>query len=301
MTFVEQHRTAPRRRGQIKENDPTFSIRPVPIDLTSIATGNTAARQDAANKALHADPSGKLRRFKRLVASSTFTTNIDFEKVLAFDDADGVIDGRSYHVRGAGGRRAQGLAAFASAQGAYFARREAFEDLWEHGRRFVYGAVNAGDMGAEDFGPICLVLPYPERQGFAGLGVFPADTVQRYTDAAGTVDEALAVSEATAWSDRADLATIERGHDVQMTAEADWPLVLCCKQGYLEVVLAGELPLRALAEARLRTELRKRLDEMRARWLVKETLTNVEQNEAEAYDALQKWRRLLGIEINHIV
>jgi hypothetical protein len=272
----------------------------VGADLTATAAGNSPARQAQAHVLLEADASGKLQRFRGLAASSAFSTNVDFDKVVVYDKAGGVLDTRRYYAERHGGTAA-GLSVFAREQGSWLARREAFEDLWERGRAFVYGAVNAGGMGVMGrFGTVCLVVHDPEGRRPQALAVFPGDSAARYTSTAGNLNSPLAHAEATAWTVRAELAVVHRRNDAATAAPSEWPRVLCRPGVYMEVVFAGPLPLAAVSEVRLLEELRKRLARLRARWLLGEPLTDVENNETSAYDLLQKWRREHGTAINGV-
>jgi hypothetical protein len=266
-------------------------------DLTATAAGNSPARQAQARAVLEADGSGKLRRFGWLAASSVFSTNVDFDKVVVYDQASEVLDTRNYYAQRHGGAAA-GRRAFAKKQGSWLARREAFEDLWEHGRSFIYGAVNAGGMGVlGGFGPICLVVQDPEQQRPRALAAFPADTATRYTDEVGTVNGRVAGEEATSWAARGELAVIERQSEAMASTAPDWPGVLCRPGTYLEATFAGSLPLSALSEARLLDQTRDHLRKLRFRQVTGETLTDTERNELGAYDRLQRWRRDHGTAI----
>lgn len=272
------------------------------VDLAATAAGNSPARQAQAQAVLAAAGSGKpqLQRFRWLAASSALSTNVEFDKVVVYDEAGEVLDTRGYYAKRHGGAAA-GLSVFAKEQGSWLARREAFEDLWEHGRAFIYGAVNAGGMGVlGDFGRICLVVQDPERRNPHALAVFPADTAARYTDEAGVVDGRLAQEEATAWPARGELAVIERQSEAAATSAHNWPRVLCRPEAYLEAVFAGPLPLEALSEARLPDKVRAHLRKLRLRLVTGETLTDTEGIELSAYDRLQRWRREHGTAINVI-
>jgi hypothetical protein len=260
-------------------------------DLIETAEGNSHARRLAASERIEDDASGRLTQFRNFPENSTFATNVSLEKVIAFEQSDGVVDARTYFILVSGGDRDAGLAEFAESQGRHFGGRQNFEDLWEHGRRFVYGAVNGGGVGVEGFGPICLVLADVEAEAPDALGVFPEDTVKRYADAGGAVDGARALSEATAWEDRAELAVVERASEAAAAVEADWPPMLCSDGDYLEAVVTGPLPLRAVAQVRMPDPLRKRLDGLRAKALLNEAITHVERRELLAYEVLHAWRR----------
>ena len=267
-------------------------------DVTATAAANTAARQAAADASITSDTTGVLSALRALVRGSTISTNVSADKLLTYDAEGAVLHAREAAVRTAGGNEPAGLAAFAAHQGAWLQRREGFEDLWNHGRRFLYGAVNAGGMGTEGkFGPFCLVVPDPERSAPDALAVFPGDSATRYTNDGGDVHEVAAASEATAWAARGELAVLERGVEALASAASSWPEVVCREDHYLEVVRAGGLPVTEVSELRLRESFRTRLDRLRARVVRRDALTPEDANLAAAYDVANSWRRSHGLAI----
>ena len=240
---------------------------------------------------MSADPSGRLADFRELVETSSFSTNVSADKVLAFDRADEILDARRFHVQQAGGDSVVGLAAFATAQRDGLARREAFEDLWHHGRQFVYGVVNAGGMGTEGrFGPFCLTSDDPETPVADALAVFPGDSVERYTTKSGEVDADQARVEATAWPNRADLAVVERGDEARSGSAGTWSALVCRENSYLEVTRAGSMPVTALTEVRMRSSYESELYASWQRWLTRQPMSAIERAQALAYDAVLRWR-----------
>ena len=81
---------------------------------------------------------------------------------------------------------------------------------------------------------------------------------------------------------------------------AAWPEVVCRPRRYLEVVVAGHLPVAVLAEVRLDQRLSDRLDELEARTLAGEALDPDESNEVLAYGLMQRWRRSHGTAITAV-
>ena len=262
------------------------------IDLTATAVANGTVREANAADTVAADASGTLRRFFNMVDRSTFSSNIDASKAYVYDLSGEVLDARRYHTAVARGDSGAGLKNF-GADRSWVVRREAFEDIWLHGRTFVYGAVNMAGMGAEGrFGPFCLVVADPTDPTPAALAVFPGDSAQRYTGPSGAVNRTAAVAEATAWHNRADLIVIERASTARQANQSDWPEVVCQPDRYFEVTRAGTLPIQAITEVRMREELLERLRELRAREMAGESLQPDERNEVRAYDAFRRWRRM---------
>lgn len=263
----------------------------MPADLTATATANSVARRGDAAARIGGDDSGQLLRFRDCVADeSRFSSNVTADKIVRFQVGGEVLHGRAL----------DGEVAFNHRQGDWLARRQAFEDLWEHGRRLVYGAVNAAGMGTESFGVFCLVVRDPESPPPEALGIFPGNTAERYWNEPAGVDAARAINEATAWSDRADLAVLELGDEVLAAAEAEWMAMTCSSDRWLEVARAGDLPLGAVTEIRFRAELRKRLDDQLAAQLAGATLNRLQANEVAAYRVILGWRRSHGATITDV-
>ncbi|MGH9277285.1 MAG: hypothetical protein ACRD12_04165 [Acidimicrobiales bacterium] len=248
---------------------------------------------------MDADTSGRLRSFREFaMEKSHFSTNVDCFKIVAFHDVGEIVDARRVCVHRAGGDEAAGLAAYARIQDDWMARREAFEDLWHHGRRLVYGAVNAGGMGTP-FGIWCLVAD-PEQPAANALGVFPDNTARRYAETSGVADGSRAAGEVTAWADRAELAVVERGAEAVASADEEWPDVVCGDDRYLEVARAGPWPVAACGEVRMRAELRARLDELWAQEETGELLPVDEANEVAAYRVVDAWRKAHATTVTEI-
>lgn len=247
-------------------------------DLTAAAAANGPARRAAADAAVTADTTGRLADFATLASDSQFSTNVFAAKVTSY------------------GRTGEITPSVAHATDPWRPRREAFEDVWDHGRHLVYGAVNAGGIGAEDFGAFCLVAGAPEAGAPLALAVFPGDSAQRYTTSAAVVDVARAVSEATPWPGRGDLAVVERGGEALASTEDEWPDLVCRADRYFEVVRAGTFPTSLVTEVRTRAGFMDWLDDLDAQRRLEGVVLDPDQSNAlDAYDVVQGWRRSTGL------
>ncbi|MGI8984779.1 MAG: hypothetical protein ACR2HM_09660 [Acidimicrobiales bacterium] len=260
-------------------------------DVTAVAGGNHAAHLAAAEACHAADGSGRLRAFHELVAASPASTNASAGRLSAYDHAGGVVDTRSTHPD---------EGSFEASQGGALAGREGFEDLWDHGRRFVYGAVNAGGMGAEPFGDFCLVFRDCGEDATDALAVFPEDSVSRYADAVGAVDADRAAGEATSWDDRGLLAVAELGSDALAASDTDWPGVVCSGRDYLEVVMAGSFPPPTLSEIRVRSSVRGEAHHYWEQAQEGVRLSARARTVAAAYDVVLRWRDYQGCAITEV-
>lgn len=262
----------------------------MPLDLTTAALGNAEVHRDNARRVIQNDQSGVVSRLFELAASAEAATNVDAFKVVEYDRARRVLDARSYFVAKCGDAQL-GADEFDAAQGPWLVRRQAFEDLWTHGRSLVYAALSVGGMGTEGrYGPFCLVLDV-EREKPEALALFPGNTAERYTDATGRLDEALAQGEVVGWPERAHVVVIERAEEATGQPEDRWPEVVCRPDRFIEVVLGPRVPLAAVNEARVRADFRQGLAELWARSLSDDALSGVENALVSAYVVLLRWRR----------
>jgi hypothetical protein len=126
--------------------------------VETITAANTAAITARSDALVTADPSGGLQDFLALADRAGAGTNVSAEKIRCFDEADAVLDARSFCIWQQKGNRAAGLAEFAKRQRDWLSRRVAFEALWEDGEAFRYLALNAGGLGTQGpYGKLCLV------------------------------------------------------------------------------------------------------------------------------------------------
>jgi len=262
------------------------------MDLTEVAAGNRDARLGEAASVLAGDSTGTLARFRTFADDTLMSVSLTSDKVLCFDRFDEILDTRRFYAA-VMGDAAAGQAAFLASWGSIH-RRLAFENLWEHGTRIVYGSLNGGGLGPQDpYGTTCLVID-PESEQALALAVFPGNTALRFTDVSGVADEVAAKENATSWPERAAAAVIERAAEVLARDEGEWADVLCRDDHFLEVDRAGVLPLGMLTETRLAPDVYDRLEELWWAHEMAESLAPDEMVEVDVYSALLRWEREHG-------
>jgi len=275
----------------------------MPLSLTRAGQRNRAGVLAAAAGLVARDTSGALAGFHALADRSVFSTNVSADKIATFDEVGRILDGRSIEQHRAGGDRRAGLRAFRAIQGAYFVRRTRFEALWNHGRRFVYGALNAGGMGTEGrYGPFCVVIgdPSAPAPASAALGVFPADSVVRYCSRTGVVNRIGALADVVAWPDRGALATIEREPEALSQHPRTWPDVVCTPSRYLEAVLAPGPPLATVDAVRVRQTYLDRLEDLSVLGIDGALDPGTALRELVAFEAMNRWRVDHGVAIEGV-
>lgn len=272
----------------------------MPLSLNRAARRNHAGTIAAAQAAVAADPTGALDAFRDLARDAKLSTNVTADKIGVFDAAGALLDARAVAQWRAGGDRAAGLRAFRLAQGAWYVRRVRFEALWTDGRKLVYGALNAGGVGADRFGKFSVVIAEPGGERTSSLALFPSNSAERYCSPDGVVDRDRARDEAVAWTDRADLAAVERADEAIAAPPADWPAVLCNPDRFIEVVTAPAPMIAAVESVRLRATYLERLQKLEARALAGDQLPGSERHELEAFETLHRWRRVHGVDVEGV-
>lgn len=273
----------------------------MPLSLNRAGARNGPRIREAARLLVADDRTGALARFREFAERSAFSTNVSADKIELFDAHDSVLDARAIEQARLGGDRAAGLRAFRHRQAGHFARRVRFEALWNHGRRFVYGAVTAGGMGTEGlFGPFCIVVADPDASAPAALGVVPDDSASRYCSRAGVVDRVRVLDEVVSWSDRADLVAVERAGDALTVPPDGWTGAICRPGRYIETLVAPGPPLAAVDAVRLRGDHLERLEDLRAAGIDDGLRSNTDARELLAFETLQRWRVSHAVEIESV-
>jgi hypothetical protein len=123
--------------------------------------------------------------------------------------------------------------------GDYYRKRVAFDQYFDRGRWFRYGALNIGGVGARIYGEFCIILD-GEAIG-ACLAFVAGDSLKPYVDASGTLDETAIIRDAVPLSHCHCLATIVVGEQIIQAIESDWPMIVCSDVNYLEAIFLGEV------------------------------------------------------------
>jgi hypothetical protein len=250
----------------------------------------------AANNASYAaqkddvlDRHSSLDAFASMLDGARPGTNVDAHKVLHYDRQQAVLDARSLAIATANGDVDAGLAEFNARS--YSARREAFEDLWDAGRRFVYGAPNPGTLGARKYGDYCLIID-PATLTDADTGVFPRDTAQTYTDSDANVFADLAYREVGSWQARADVALVHRGDEAVFLSDRERAELVCGADTYMEVITVGPLGLDQVIILRVDADNWEEHSDLWWDWKEGRLSDPSDRAKAKAYDALMGWADL---------
>ena len=242
-----------------------------------VGSANASPYRAAAEAVLAAHP--KLDEFVAQLDAALPGTNTNAAKILCYDKAGALLDKRT----------ALGQAAYDA--DTYAVRRDAFQDLWRDGRRFIYFAPNPGTLGAIGYGAYCLIVN-PAALDPADTGVFPKDSAQHYTAPPNAVFADEAYEEVGDWDMRADVALVHHGPDAAPMSPDQRAKLICGEDTYMEVVTVGPVPLDRVETLRVTQRFWDESDDLWWKWKAGGLTAPEDRAKAKAYEALIGWPTL---------
>jgi hypothetical protein len=224
------------------------------LDLFAIARGNGASLQrdfDATIAALAPAETAVVEEFARWVeGNSTVSMNVRLFVVVE------LVNGRPF----------QNIYEWAEEQArlsrrdvdeilrerlhVFYEKRVAFDASFVEGRRFRYGALNAGGTGLVAYAPYCVILKSEFCRALQPLAYLPGDSLQLAFTSDGSFDSAAVISSATADKDRHLMAATNLGAEAAATAPSVWP-ELVCRARYFEAIFIGDVEMPAVSCVRI--------------------------------------------------
>lgn len=123
--------------------------------------------------------------------------------------------------------------------GPFYDRRLAFDDAFDDGRRFRYGALNGGGTGLDSYGAWCVVLRSKPEQAACWQGDSLASDVNHIARCA------------IAYSHRHSLVAAERAGSAATSVAGRWPALILSGKAYFEVVFLDPIDLAAIDAVRV--------------------------------------------------
>lgn len=133
---------------------------------------------------------------------------------------------------------------------AYYALRMAFDGFFSEGKRFYYGALNAGGMGMNAYGEYCVVLKWDAAESLEKVVYFPGDTLKVCVAPHGSMTDAT-VKLFAPHSHRHYLVASEQASKVAHTKEDDWPYLVCGDSCCFESIFIGRVMLNNVDHIRI--------------------------------------------------
>lgn len=134
--------------------------------------------------------------------------------------------------------------------GKHFKRRTRFDDVFDEGRKFRYGALNIGGAGSPHYGTFCMVLKQSFPEASDRLAYVKQDSLNGYTDDDGHLDQASFQNDLATHSHRQILAALKHVHEID-SRKVEWPRMVCSKMDYVEAIFIATIDASKIDEMRI--------------------------------------------------
>jgi len=136
--------------------------------------------------------------------------------------------------------------------GRFFNRRINFDRTFEDGRRFRYGVLNIGGVGADHYGIFCAVL----NSDFVGpdtlIAYLMRDSLTTYMPTEAKINITTLRQEVATHSHRHYLAALKHAGELATSNRSDWARMVCCDDRYSEAIFVKDVDLPSIAAVRVK-------------------------------------------------
>ena len=136
--------------------------------------------------------------------------------------------------------------------GRFFSRRISFDDTFEEGRCFRYGALNIGGVGADRYGIFCAVLSSDFVGPDTSIAYLTDDSLTTYMPNETVVDITKLRQEVGTHSHRHYLVAVKHAGELDTSNRSDWPTMVCCNDRYCEAIFVEDVDLSSVDAVRVK-------------------------------------------------
>jgi hypothetical protein len=127
--------------------------------------------------------------------------------------------------------------------GSYYEKRIAFDNAFNDGVRFRYGALNAGNLGLTKYGQCCIVLTRAFEESLAEVAYLPGDSLEICLREDAGLDENAVRKLPAPRSHRHVMVAVQRATEVPPVGKREWPGLVASDSRYFEAVFIGDVSL----------------------------------------------------------
>jgi len=121
-------------------------------------------------------------------------------------------------------------------------KRVIFEQTFEFGENFKYGALNIGGIGVTIYGEFCVIFKRSKVKDYSSLIFIKKDSVKGdYVDNNGCVDFTKLAQDMANKENIHLLATIKHEEDLKQISDSRWSGMLCCDTDYIEAITHNDI------------------------------------------------------------
>jgi hypothetical protein len=121
-------------------------------------------------------------------------------------------------------------------------KRAIFEQTFEFGENFRYGALNIGGIGVTIYGEFCVIFKRSKVKEYSSLIFIKKDSVKGdYVDNKGCVDFTKLIQDTANKENIHLLATLKHEEDLKQIPDKKWSCMLCCETDYIEAITHNDI------------------------------------------------------------
>ena len=224
------------------------------MDIFAAARGNVTYLEDGLQTLLGAKPASEtvLRQFAQQVENQgCVSINMRQSVLISFLSLgrhQNIYEWADYRAR-MSGRSPD--AVMRERLGSYYEQRIAFDNHFDHGRQFRYGALNIGGLGTTAYGEFATCLDNRSFAVGAELAYLRTDSLKTYLLPGPAVDEVTLCTELAPHSHRQFLAVLKLAAIIPLEPAPRWPVLLCSCDDYVEAIFTAEVTWKDVAQVRM--------------------------------------------------
>lgn len=135
--------------------------------------------------------------------------------------------------------------------GRFFSRRINFDDTFQDGRRFRYGVLNIGGVGAGHYGIFCAVLNSDFVAPDTLIAYLMGDSLTTYMPTETEVDITILRQEVATHSHRHYLVALKHAGEFATSNCSEWATMVCCDDRYTEAIFVKDVDVSSIAVVRM--------------------------------------------------
>ena len=135
--------------------------------------------------------------------------------------------------------------------GKWYNSRKIFEDTFDNGKKFKYGALNIGGMGSEKYGDFCVIFSRSRLANTKAVFI-KEDSLKYVTDS--KVNKEKLKNDVADMDHVPYLAVLKHKEDIKMNGLDHSPHIICNDRDYIESIIQEDLLISHIEKIRINSE-----------------------------------------------
>ena len=123
--------------------------------------------------------------------------------------------------------------------GDFYKSRLIFDNTFEEGKKFKYGALNIGGLGIMKYGEYCIIIKKEQSEQYSTLTFIKEDSLNYVDDSGLNIEilcQEIANKECVNY-----LASQKHENDLKEKPFEEWASMICCDQNYIETITIDDI------------------------------------------------------------